>query len=334
MSTKGKFLAETIDTLARRAAWICSNPDCAVLTVGPTVEDDGAVNLGEAAHIYGRTEKSARFNPRLSSAELADITNGIWLCRNCHKAADNDPQRFPTALLFQWRRTHEQATIARLGKQGDQLREKMKSEHLRSFTDVSYLAQQIILDRPPLWEYKLTLEILRTELGAVWTRLDHLKRGLYVRKSNVLQVDQVPHWLGSKFNDVSKSIQAMVPLLVELRKSWGEPGVAGDDKQIVCVCRLIVGVAQNMLEWEEDIRFAYVPDAFHNAMVALHGVGAQQLEEILRIPNELGKTLAEDNPTGTRQIDLVFTMPANFGEDFDAALEHAAAEYFGTYGVS
>lgn len=325
----GKFLADTVDTLARRAALICSNPDCGILTAGPAANDIDSVNLGEAAHIFGRTETSARFNRDLSPAELADITNGIWLCRNCHKAADNDPQRFPAALLFQWRRTHEQAMLARLGKQGDQLREKVQSEHLRSFSSVSYLAQQIILDRPSLWEYKLTLELLRTELGAIWTRWDHLRRGLYVRKASMIQDDQILNWFSSKFDDLQRSTRAVLPLLEELSKSWGEPGVPGDDKQIVCASRLIVRVAENLLEWEEDIRFAHVPTEFRQALLILHGVGGQQLDEVFRIPHELGKVLAEDNPTGTRRVDLVFSMPPNFVEDFGAAMERAVEEFFG-----
>src|SRR5690348_6684942 len=100
MITTGKFSAETIALLGKRAALRCSNPDCGVLTTGPTTDTSGATNIGEAAHIYGRTEDAARYDVRMSAGERADLTNGIWLCRNCHKQIDSDETRFPAALLF------------------------------------------------------------------------------------------------------------------------------------------------------------------------------------------------------------------------------------------
>jgi hypothetical protein len=161
MAALGRFSSDTIETLGKRSALTCSNPDCGALTAGPTVDELGSVNLGEAAHIFGLTPKSARYTASLTATELSDITNGIWLCRNCHKSIDNDELRFPVDLLFQWRRIHEADVLDRLGKPGERLRAKVKSDHLREFADTSYLAQQIILDKPRHWEYKLTLEILR-----------------------------------------------------------------------------------------------------------------------------------------------------------------------------
>jgi hypothetical protein len=206
MATLGRFSVVTIDTLGKRAALTCSNPDCGALTAGPTFDEDGSVNLGEAAHIYGLTVKSARYTASLTTSELSDITNGIWLCRNCHKSIDNDELRFPVDLLFQWRRMHEAAVLDRLGKPGERLREKVKSEHLKEFAGTSYLAQQIILDRPSYWEYKLTLEVLRTDLDPIANRWEQLKRGMYVRRATLISADQALDWLSAKARDNAKMV--------------------------------------------------------------------------------------------------------------------------------
>jgi hypothetical protein len=211
MASDGKFVAETVETLSRRAALLCSNPDCGALTSGPTADIASSINIGEAAHIYGRTTTSARYKPDLTVAELSDITNGIWLCRNCHKLIDNDPLRFPAELLFEWRRQHEQAILERVGRPGDKLREKIQAEHLRFFENTSRLAQQIVLDRPQFWEFKLTAELLRSELLPIYQRWQQLKQGMYVRKSMIIPADQLPPWLSAKFNDVSKIIQSAIP---------------------------------------------------------------------------------------------------------------------------
>jgi hypothetical protein len=224
MGLSGRFSADTIDTLGRRAALTCFNPDCGALTSGPTVNETGSVNLGEAAHIYGLTPKSARYTASISVAELGDITNGIWLCRNCHKSIDNDELRYPVDLLFQWRRMHEANVLDRLGKTGERLREKLKSDHLKEFADTSYLAQQIILDKPEHWEAKLTLEILRSELKPIATRWDQLNRGMYVRRVELIPSDQVLDWVQAMMNNNGKMVEAMRPLLDDLTKSWGDPG--------------------------------------------------------------------------------------------------------------
>jgi hypothetical protein len=84
-----------IETVAKRAGNICSNPDCQALTTGPAETEDKSVTIGEAAHIFGANPGSARFDEKMSSSERSDITNAIWLCRNCHKLADADAARFP-----------------------------------------------------------------------------------------------------------------------------------------------------------------------------------------------------------------------------------------------
>jgi hypothetical protein len=60
----------------------------------------------------------------MSELERAEITNAIWLCRNCHKMVDADPAHFPAELLFEWHRLHEQIIMESLGKAGALMRQK------------------------------------------------------------------------------------------------------------------------------------------------------------------------------------------------------------------
>jgi hypothetical protein len=323
MTTDGKFNPETIQTLSRRAALLCSNPDCGVLTSGPATDTISVINIGEAAHIYGRRNISARYNPELNMAEVSDITNGIWLCRNCHKLVDNDALRFPVELLFEWRRQHERAVTARLGKPGEQLREKVRAEQMELFESASRLAQQIVLDRPPMWEFKLAAEILRTGLGTTYQGWQQLKQGMYIRKSTIIPDRDLPTWFSAKFSDLSSFIQAMMPLLKALNQSFGEQGQAGSDKEILSTCTLIVATANNLLEWEEDVRFVHVSEKYRDVLATMRGVAGQQLDQLLRIPGELSKIVSMENPEGFHKIDLVFTMPDGFVENFRASLERA-----------
>ena len=106
------FKNETKNTMALRVGLKCSNPDCRRQTSGPRTESDMSVSIGVAAHIHAASPGGARYDEHMLSTERSDIKNGIWLCQTCSKIIDNDPQRFPAKLLFQWKADAEQ--IARV----------------------------------------------------------------------------------------------------------------------------------------------------------------------------------------------------------------------------
>jgi hypothetical protein len=327
MTSNGKFSAATIEVLAKRAAFHCSNPDCVVLTTGPTASDVGSVNIGEAAHIHGRTEESARYSPLVSPSERADITNGIWLCRNCHKEIDNDPVRFPAELLFLWRREHELAVTERLGHKGELIREKLRSHRLEPFKTASYLAQQIVLDRPPHWEYKLTAELLRSELGEVHAKWQQLKRRLYVRRSALLPPDSIGSWHRAKFDDLAEAVDALGRLIsTEFPRAWGESGPPASDTEILHVCRLFVSIAVNFLHWEEEVRFCRLPEEFHEYQALLEGAAGAQIEEMMRAPSELSKIFEADDPAHVHNIVLVLRLPEKL-RDLVAVLDRCYRAY-------
>jgi hypothetical protein len=101
------FLEPTKQTLAKRAGQVCSNPDCRRTTSGPHSEDDKSVNLGEAAHIKAARYKQARYNSNMTDEDRRDISNGIWLCKECARKIDLDEAQYPVELLIDWKKKHE-----------------------------------------------------------------------------------------------------------------------------------------------------------------------------------------------------------------------------------
>jgi hypothetical protein len=181
------------------------------------------------------------------------------------------------------------------------------------------------LDRPAHWEYKLTLEILRTELDPIALRWEQLKRGMYVRRTVLISSDQVLDWISAKTNENSRMVQAMQPLLHDLNQSWGDPGVPGNDKQIVAVNRLIGGLAAQLLEWEEEVRFAHVPGKYEELVELLRGLGGLHLAQIFRIPAEIAKVFDGKQQPRQHNISLVFALPPNFVNDYKAAIKRVIA---------
>ena len=318
------FNKSVVDTLAKRAGYYCSNPDCGVFTVGPNEAASKATIIGEAAHIYGSRNGSARFDTGMKDVERGDITNGIWLCRNCHKDIDSNPIKYPAELLFEWRRAHEIAIYEKLGQQSELLRLKSLSPTLSLFEDSSPLANQIVIDKPIGWECKLTAELLRGHLDKVRKRQRSLRDGLYSKEMNVVPLDDVAAWQSSKFAELVNIVGNIEKLVVsEIPKAWGPLGQPGDASEIHRVCSLIYEACQRCLEWEESVRFAHLGEEFNETKVILYELTENFIQQVERVPEEIFSIEDWERPGETRTILLEFETPKNFSDRYKKSLDRA-----------
>jgi hypothetical protein len=320
-----RFGRSVVEMLAKRAASICSNPECGILTIGPAGEDDRANVIGEAAHIYGARPGSARFDPAMSVADRGDITNGIWLCCNCHKAADSDPNEYPDELLFEWRRAHEAAVRERLGKPG-LLRQKVVERSLEGFEACSYRAQQILIDKPEFWEYKLTAELLRSALDPIRKRWEALDRGLYSLPRTVVPISQAGLWMSVTMEEASGQIDALDGLINgALQASWGAPGVAGDTREILRVSNLIAEACQRLLAWEEKVRFTSIEPPGDEMPSLIMGGCGPNLAKVCEIPAWLTSIFNDETPSGQYEFMLHMDLPDGWADRIHSGMKRARA---------
>jgi hypothetical protein len=113
---RDEFPEATKRAIAARVAYRCSNPDCRAPTAGPQVEAGKTLNVGIAAHVSAAAPGGPRYDSALSPEQRSDIANAIWLCQNCAKLIDNDPQRFTSDILVAWRARAEAVAQAEVGK--------------------------------------------------------------------------------------------------------------------------------------------------------------------------------------------------------------------------
>jgi hypothetical protein len=111
------FTKKVKDTLARRVAFRCSNPECRMPTSGPNEEPRKSTNIGVAAHICAASKNGPRYDPNQSSDERKYIGNGIWLCDTCSVLIDRDPGKYPIKQLIEWKDIAEKQAGAELNKQ-------------------------------------------------------------------------------------------------------------------------------------------------------------------------------------------------------------------------
>jgi hypothetical protein len=109
MTERDDFSKATVNDLQRRAAFLCSNPDCRCLTIAPDESSEEKwVYIGYVAHITAAAEGGPRFDTSLTHEQRSHITNAIFLCASCATLIDkNNGFDFPVELLKRWKTDHE-----------------------------------------------------------------------------------------------------------------------------------------------------------------------------------------------------------------------------------
>lgn len=108
------FLKQTITEIAKGVGYRCSNPDCARPTVAANAEQTGVITIGVAAHICAASSGGPRYNAAQSREARRGKDNGIWLCQNCGRLIDADPEKFTVEVLTGWKRTAQERAFREL----------------------------------------------------------------------------------------------------------------------------------------------------------------------------------------------------------------------------
>ena len=133
------FPAKTKELLAKRVAYICSNPKCQQATSGPQNDPKGSVNLGVAAHISAASPGGPRYDADMTQEQRVDSSNGIWLCQTCAKLIDNDPKSYSRKTLESWKTAAERTASMAL-TQGSQPNNKFQ----QAFANIERLMPELL----------------------------------------------------------------------------------------------------------------------------------------------------------------------------------------------
>ena len=103
------FSPKAKEAVRKRAAYICSNPKCRCLTLGPTENDpEKSIHVGEVAHITAAAAGGPRYDSNLTKEQRSSVDNAIHLCPTCATMIDkNQGIDFSVDLLRQWKEEHE-----------------------------------------------------------------------------------------------------------------------------------------------------------------------------------------------------------------------------------
>lgn len=111
-SERENFTDSVRKNVARKAMYVCSNPDCLRVTGFATTKGKPRA-IAQAAHIVSAVSDGPRGDdvvraPDGSVVDRGDEANAVWLCLPCHYRIDADEEAFPAEVLVAWKYDHEQ----------------------------------------------------------------------------------------------------------------------------------------------------------------------------------------------------------------------------------
>ena len=163
------FSQGTIEMLAKRAGYLCSNPKCGQPTVGAAPSQDKFINVGVAAHITAAAPGGPRYDPLLTREQRQHQSNGIWLCQTHAKMVDSDPKHFTVEMLREWKQKVENKSFRAIVSLEPGRNQEFANE-------ISETADDGLIQRLNLPPQDDLLSVTQRLVGAARVDLDAFKR--------------------------------------------------------------------------------------------------------------------------------------------------------------
>ncbi len=195
---------------------------------------------------------------------------------------------------------------------------------LAAYPEAGYLAEQIILDRPIGWEFKLTAELLLHLFAPARRRVRNITEGLYAKPLSLIEDSDFVPWFQTKTDEIVQQIDVIKKLMEsEIPYSWGEPGQPGSVDDIYNASILFRDAVVRLLDFEDAVRSVWVPERFEPARALLAGVALPQVREVFRIPVFIQGLFAGGIPNGTHRFEIEFALPDGWSDLVTNAFEYA-----------
>jgi len=279
----------------------------------------------------GNRKGSKRYDSKMTDSNRAEITNAIWLCRNCHKLIDTDDQKYSSVILFTWREQHERHVQSELGSATDRIKFEEQDSQLLLFKNYPPLIRRIVIDKPDGWEYRLTAEIMRFLNRPLFRKLQDLREGLYQKSQEHIKDEEVLGWVEIRLAEAQNLLDPIANLINQFKKCWGLPGEPGNAEEIHHICSLIEMSLEQIIQFEEQIYFVNVSEGYQRLIDLIKdhlGIQAEKLEDlsdyldgaVAFINSDNGAT--KENPH-TFKKDIEFEMPKGWVKQMNREIKRA-----------
>lgn len=106
-SMSGKISEKDQRFLCTQSGNRCAIPECKIQLITKKSKKNSKSNVGIMAHIKGENPGSARYDHAMSIKDRNSYENLIYVCSNCHKNIDDQPNVYTVEKLHKIKEDHE-----------------------------------------------------------------------------------------------------------------------------------------------------------------------------------------------------------------------------------
>jgi hypothetical protein len=174
------------------------------------------------------------------------------------------------------------------------------------------VAARLIRDKPLLWEFLLAEELLTTQLRPIRSAFNELRNGYVPRSLRPPDEQGFLKLAREKTNQLASMMQRLLRCTSEeLIAAWGPPGVAGNAPAIVQAVSNLVGLCEELLRWERDVRSVAPPSEYFKAHRMMFGWAEGVFNKIKEMTDKLTNILADPPTQGHCMIRVNLDAPSN-----------------------
>jgi CAP12/Pycsar effector protein, TIR domain len=202
---------------------------------------------------------------------------------------------------------------AALGPFCNQIRKKLKGfiyENLIDLENETELIKKIAIEKSDYWEFFLSSELLKSRLTEINISYLELEKGLVFQKSRTLDIDGFSEWFSNSTQDFIRLISIFKQAFeIELIKSYGEPGIAGNVFEIKSAVDKITSFCKELLAWEYELQGIIPPDELKEVTELMKGWTKGLIDTINEFPLKLDESFSPENIAKGKDINLTLTFP-------------------------
>ena len=187
-------------------------------------------------------------------------------------------------------------------------------------------ALRLVKEQPPGWEYLLFPQALQDEIDGCADLKDAYVRGIALGPPERISTSAIQAWAQPRMKRLDRLVADIESAInVRLPPAFGEPGEAGDLREIVAVARLVGARYRETIEWSLRIRCAVGPRGFEAVVDALAHFPDDVLAKVesagrpllVRAKDGINRALAGESVT----IDTRLDFQLSHRLEFSAALK-------------
>jgi len=199
---------------------------------------------------------------------------------------------------------------------------------ISAYRNESSLAMKIALNKPSMWEFKLSEALMRDKLAEINSLVEMIDDGSYFIPSIKKDGKTLMHWAQEQIRDAGSLIKATESCFkIGWMKAVGEPGVVGDEIRILQSINRINQLMLDMINWEIGVRAIYPPEELKTAFFEMRHVFRPTLNEFNEFPEQLASICA------TKEKNFIFTISTDFAPSFTTSF-NTLISYFKQNGIN